>query len=139
MNKRSFLSQLFALYPSDNENLEMQFKYYDEILESKNTYDYSAFLTFIGREYKYRTTPTTQWLIEKREKFRTVKPVNDGELLRITLESGLTIDLTVCGLGQTLGKAKEIITGCYGPIKQIDKYPKGTVIIGNKVWAPNTK
>lgn len=139
MNKREFIAQLFMLYPSKNPNVEAQIKFYDEVLENSNFYDYEAFLHFIGREYKYSHTPSTQWLMEYREQFRYKRQLGStGELINITFEkNNFSIQAVPDGPGNISKEVLRKLQNLYGKITSIKRYPKGTVIIGNTVWLPD--
>lgn len=127
------------LYPSKNPNIESQTKFYDEVLEDDNFYDYAEFLRFIGREYKYSHTPSTQWLIENRGQFRYKRQLGStGELIHIIFEKdNFSIQAVPDGPGNIAKDVLKKLENLYGKIRNIKRYPKGTVIIGNTVWLPD--
>lgn len=139
MNKREFIARLFMLYPSKNPNIESQTKFYDEVLEDDNFYDYAEFLRFVGREYKYSHTPSTQWLIENRGQFRYKRQLGStGELIHIIFEKdNFSIQAVPDGPGNIAKDVLKKLENLYGKIRSIKRYPKGTVIIGNTVWLPD--
>lgn len=127
------------LYPSKNPNIESQTKFYDEVLEDDNFYDYAEFLRFVGREYKYSHTPSTQWLIENRGQFRYKRQLGStGELIHIIFEKdNFSIQAVPDGPGNIAKDVLKKLENLYGKIRSIKRYPKGTVIIGNTVWLPD--
>jgi hypothetical protein len=61
---------------------------------------------------------------------------NEGALVVITLPNGVRYDFTVSGIGRPIENIKEEIKNKYGKYPEIKTYPKGTVIIGDKVFTP---
>ena len=61
--------------------------------------------------------------------------VNDGSLLLITLPNGQQYEFVVSSFDKPLSKIKEDIERKHGNCT-IEAYPKGTVIIGGKIFTP---
>lgn len=141
LDKTGFLTKLFALYPPEC-NSDDKFSFYSDVLSSDEEYDYNELMRIVGREFKYKYTPSTSWLIEQRERCRIEKkienetPVNEGEVIIMKLPSGMMYSFTVTGYGKHLTEIEGRLKGQYGECV-VTRHPKGTTLIGTRIFEPD--
>lgn len=86
MDKIEFLTKLFVVFPPDTKNIGATMDFYSDALESDKNYDYKKLLKIVGKEYSFKTTPPTRWLLEKREECNIRKSPQfsgrEGEIIK---------------------------------------------------------
>lgn len=141
-----FLEELefFFNYQGKEEDKNKIFSSYVENLEgisisNKCEYDWKKVLQTIQRTYTYSKFPPLADIIKVLPECKIFKPYqeceNEGGLVVITLPNGVKYDFIISGIGKPFETIKQEITEKYGNC-DIQKYPKGTVIIGNQVFTP---
>lgn len=135
-----FLAELFAHYPTEKEDVKGEIEYYHNALQSEKQYNYDKLLKLVSREYTYKHTPLTSWLLDKRNTHCEVRDNPDSQhLILITFENGNTMQCTANGFGNHIHTAKQMMEDLYGAIKKVQHFPAGTVIIGQNVYYPSGK
>ena len=159
MNINSFLHELSFYFPTPKklgaEELEKLFSAYTEdILYEINKWDgyncdFQILLREIRSSYQYEKFPSIATIISYLPKAKVLasksKPVTDeGSIIRVTLDNGYIYDFTVVSFdtNTTLDRIKKKFSFIdengftRSKIKKIERYPKGTVFIGNTVYTP---
>lgn len=141
-----FVRELAFFFPlsGTDEHKDRIFDSYVENLEgisisNKCEYDWKKVLQAIQRTYTYSKFPPLADIIKVLPECKIFKPYqeceNEGGLVVITLPNGVKYDFIISGIGKPFETIKQEITEKYGNC-DIQKYPKGTVIIGNQVFTP---
>lgn len=141
-----FVRELAFFFPlsGTDEHKNRIFDSYVENLEgicisNKCEYDWKKVLQTIQRTYTYQKFPPLADIIKVLPECKIFKPYqeceNEGALIVITLPNGMKYDFTVSGIGRHIETIKEEILKKHGDC-DIKTYPKGTVIIGDKIFTP---
>lgn len=140
-----FLQELESFFPLNEpeEMVKKRISFYADILKSemaKNNkdYNYRKITQWFLKNYKYKTFPSLANIIEalpNGEVEKYVPSSDEGSLLVVTLASGFTYEFTVSGIGKSINDLKADIKRKFGDCTY-KFYPKGTVIIGGKVFMP---
>lgn len=141
-----FVRELAFFFPlsGNDEHKNRIFDSYVENLEgicisNKCEYDWKKVLQTIQRTYTYQKFPPLADIIKVLPECKIFKPyqecTNEGALVVITLPNGVRYDFTISAIGRSLDSIKGEIKDKYGDC-EIKTYPKGTVIIGDKVFTP---
>lgn len=142
-----FLKKLFQIFPPEcakNKEFELLELYFDTVKEElvkDRKYDFDKLLRLVFKDHKYKNTPPVKMILERLPQCEITSPVenvNMGGLVRITCENGFFVDLTATtNTGNLRNDVMRIITQTYGKIKKIEKFAKGTVIIGKTIFLPD--
>ncbi|MCM1003608.1 MAG: hypothetical protein NC408_04630 [Candidatus Gastranaerophilales bacterium] len=140
-----FLKQLDEFFPlSENEDKKNnRFSMYADIIEGEiqktgKEYDFKKIIQYLVRNYKYKTFPPMPEILDALpfgEIYRYSKCANEGSLLVVTLPTGYQYEFTVSSIGKPLKQLEDDIKRKFGECTY-QLYPKGTVIIGGKVYLP---
>ncbi len=133
------IAQTFPIYRSGS---------IETVIEDVRTYlvgylydkeiDFSRAKKLIFDKHEKTTFPTPHELLDALMKSEIVhvKSSEDYEkVVVLTLPNGYKYVFTLCNTGKTLDEIKEECTHKYGECK-FKTYPKGTVLIGDKVVLP---
>lgn len=142
-----FVRELAFYFPLNgtDEHKNRIFDSYVENLEgicisNKCEYDWKKVLQALQRTYAFSRFPSLAEIIKCLPEGKIFKPYeeceNEGALVVVTLPNGVRYDFTVSGIGRPIENIKEEIKNKYGKYPGIKTYPKGTVIIGDKVFTP---
>ncbi len=140
-----FLRQLAEYFPLNEteDKINNRFKLYSEIIEGEiqktgKEYDFKKVIHYLVKNYKYKTFPSMPDILDALpfgEVYRYSKCVNEGSLLIVTLPTGYQYEFTISSIGKPIKQLEADIKRKFGECTyQI--YPKGTVIIGDKVFLP---
>lgn len=136
--------ELFYKYSGSEENKIKVFNSYVENLEgiclnNKCDYDWSKVILAIQRGYKKREFPLLADIINFLPEGKIEKQYQpckgEGSLVIITLPTGQKYSFTVCVYGKSKETIVDEIKTKYG-ICDVNIYPAGSVLIGNKVVEP---
>ena len=139
-----FLQELECFFPLNEteETVRKRIVFYTEILEGEvkktgKSYDYRQITRWFLKHYKYKTFPGLANIIEALTygEVKTQSCKDEGALLIITLTSGLKYGFTVSPIGKSINELKADIMRKFGNCS-FKFYPKGTVIIGDKIFLP---
>lgn len=141
-----FLRELefFYKYTGNDNDKNRLFSSYVENLEgicitNKCEYDWKKVLQAIQKTYTYSKFPPLADIIKCLPEAKVIKSYvpskDEGNLIVLTLSGGKKYYFTSSAIGRSLDKVKEEITLKYGDC-QVEKYPKGTVVIGNNIVLP---
>lgn len=145
MSLQEMLEELLRFYPikdrSKNDIAQDMVTYRELILEyvysSNERYDWEKCLKYIQTHRIYKTFPSIPDILEalpySLQQKKVQKCVDEGSLLVVTLPSGYTYEFTVSGIGRSIEDIKADIKRKFGQC-EYKFYPKGTVIIGSKVF-----
>ena len=140
-----FLQELECFFPLNEaeEMVKKRISFYADILKSEmaktgKSYDYRKITQWFLKNYKYKTFPSLANIIDalpngEVQPYKECK--DEGSLLVVTLASGYTYEFTVSGIGKSINDLKSDIKRKFGDCTY-KFYPKGTVIIGGKVFMP---
>lgn len=136
------LSLFFSLDAKQKEQQDFFLSTYIQVFEENQKqgyyYDYSKILRLAQLNHKTKQFPTLKELLPWMEeaKYRSYNAtVDEGKVIVITLDDGRKYDFVVAGMGKSLKSLKDELYKKYLNFK-VDIYPKGTVIIGDKIFLP---
>lgn len=138
---KAFLTKLNLLFPLEGKRIEPVLETYTDILLEKclkTEYDFKKLTSYIVQNYKYQSFPTAKYILDclPMAEIRHFESVtNEGDVIIVTLPSGMMYSFTVTGYGKELRDIKNKLQFHYGKC-EINRYPKGTVLIGDRVIEP---
>ncbi|MCM1339406.1 MAG: hypothetical protein NC191_07020 [Muribaculaceae bacterium] len=147
MTLQEMLEELLRFYPIQNRREEDIAKdlvvYRERILEfvynSNEKYDWEKCLKYIQTHRTYKTFPAIPDILDAlphsylAEKYQPC--ANEDSLLVVTLPTGYQNEFTVSSIGKPLKQLEDDIKRKFGECTY-QLYPKGTVIIGGKIYLP---
>ena len=133
MNRSEFIQAIFEFFRTDNKELQ---RTYDLALSVKYLVDWDSLYHHIIKTTEKRMLPMPKALLDMLPSFRiyeTVTGKSDGSLLVVNLLNGTQYQFTVMQDSKTtLNEVKERFKD---QLKSIKKYPKGTVVMRDKVFS----
>lgn len=139
---KDFLMHLTYLFPLEGKRLEPVLETYSDILLEKflkKEYDLKKLTSYIVQNYKFRTFPTAEFILEclpMAEIHKVNNVVNEGEVIIMKLPNGMMYSFTVTGYGKHLTEIEGRLKGQYGECV-VTRHPKGTTLIGTRIFEPD--
>ena len=137
-----FLEDLSVFFPisstrNKSEVIEHYAKYLLKYCEKKN-FKFSQVKKYIIENYTKTNFPEVTFIrnsLPQGEIRNYQTTIHDGELVVITLPDGRIYNFTVTGNEvKSINDIKQEIETKFGTFPKIEIYPKGTIIIGNKIY-----
>lgn len=145
MNLFEFLRELEAFYPLNEaqEKVNKRLSSYVDILEGEiikrgKKYNYEKVLKYIQMNYRYKQFPSLPNIMDFLNIGETRDVVNvkdEGCLVVMKIPQGRVYSFEIASFCKSIDEIKREASAKFGNA-QISIYPKGSVLIGDKVITP---
>lgn len=146
MTRMDFIIKIFKFYNISDDNNELK-RTYDMALSVQYPVDWNALYVHIIKTSEKKVLPLPKYFVDKLSQYKKrtlTEAADEGSIIRVTLDNGYIYDFTVVSFdtNTTLDRIKKKFSFIdengftRSKIKKIERYPKGTVFIGNTVYTP---